>query len=415
MRILVTSARSPHALTAIREFGSRGWDVTATDCTSLGSGLYSRYVNKRIKWPNMTEQPERWIETCLDELKGGGYDLIFPTFEETFLVSRFRDELARYTNVIVESYEKMMRVHHKIKLTDLATSLGLDVPETWQPASPEELDGLKGDLPYPLVMKLPDANNSLGLCFCDDADSLVKAWNKLIKFYGLSGDRMPMIQRKIQGEIIFSLFLADRGRTVGQLIYEPLLMFPEGGGTAFYRQSARNEQAEELSFKLMADLEWHGFLGFDYIKDPDTGRSLLIDANPRPNPAFMTGQSAGVDFAGMVIEMVKGGKPKPMLEPKPGVRSKTWFVHWLWFSFQLMPGRNWWGRIRKAFKYFWIKGFVPDIHRSDDPKPSWIMALYVPYFMFVVNTLKPKTGGFMFGCNYDRFAAEKIQINTTRE
>ncbi|MDP8255031.1 MAG: hypothetical protein P9M14_04725 [Candidatus Alcyoniella australis] len=410
-RVLITSSRSPHALCAVREFGRRGWEVTAADCTYLAAGGHSRYTARRLTWPNMTEQPGRWLETCLAELKRVKYDLLFPTFEETFLVSRFRDELARHTTVLVESYEKMMRVHHKLELTKLAQSLNLDLPETWQPTDANELERIKDELPYPVVLKLPDSNNSLGLAFCDDAESLVKTWHKRVKFFGLQGDRLPMIQRKVEGELIFSLFLADHGRTVGQLIYEPLLMFPDGGGTAFYRQSTRNHQAEKLSMELLEHLGWHGFLGFDYIIEPGSGRTLLIDANPRTNPALMTGQSAEVDFVGLAIELAEGKHPQPQLEPRPGVRSKIWFVHWLWFSFQLMPGRGWRARLRSALRHFWLKGFVPDIHRRDDRMPGVATALFVPWFMLVINALKGPRGGYMYGCNYDRQASEKLTLD----
>ena len=126
-------------------------------------------------------------------------------------------------------------------------------------------------------------------------------------------------------------------------------------------------------------------------------------------PAFMTGHAAGVDFTGMFIDLAGGGHPEPQLEPKPGVRSKLWFVHWLWFSFQLLPGRRWLGRIGEAFRSLRIRGFVPDIHRPDDRAPSLITALFVPYFMFVINTLKGARGGYMYGCNYDRRLGELVK------
>lgn len=408
MRVLVTCARSPHALAAIREFGRRGWEVTAADCTRLSAGAHSRYVSRRLLWPNLTERPAEWLAACLAELKSQRVDLLFPTFEDTFLVSRFRDVLSRYTTVLVESYDKMMRVHHKMALNELAREVGVDVPETWQPADEADLLALAGDLPYPVVLKLPDTNNSLGLTFCDDAHGLATAWRRLVSSFGLSGDRLPMIQRKVDGDLVFSLFLGDHGRTVGSLLYEPLLMFPDGGGTAFYRRSVRHPQIEQLSMRLLEALGWHGFLGFDYILERGTGRPVLIDANPRTTPAVLTGQSAGVDFVGLAIDLFRREHPAPQVEPRPDVRTKLWFVHWLWFSFMLLPGRRWLQRLGAAFRSLFIRDFVPDIHRADDRGPSFVTALFVPYFMFVINTIKGARGGYMYGCNYDRRLAERI-------
>ena len=408
MRVLVTCARSPHALTAIREFGRRGWDVTAVDCTRLSAGAHSRYVSRRRVWPDVTERPAEWLAELIAELKSHPVDLLFPTFEDTFLVSRFRGVLSQYTTVLVESYDKMMRVHHKMSLNEVARQAGVDVPRTWQPADEAELLALRDTLPYPVVLKLPDTNNSLGLTFCDDGATLVAAWRRLVATFGLSGDRLPMIQQKIDGDLVFTLFLGDQGRTIGSLLYEPLLMFPDGGGTAFYRRSIRHPEIERLSARLLETLGWRGFLGFDYIVERGTGRPVLIDANPRTTPAFLTAHVAGVDFTGLAIELFRGQHPPAQLEPRPDVRTKLGFVHWLWFSFMLLPGRRWLQRLGAAFRSLAIRGFVPDIHRADDRRPSLITALFVPYFMFVINTLKGTRGGFMYGCNYDRAAAERL-------
>jgi predicted ATP-grasp superfamily ATP-dependent carboligase len=413
MRVLVTCARSPHALAAIREFGRRGWEVTAADCTRLSAGAHSRHVSRRLLWPNLTERPAEWLAACVAELKSHKVDLLFPTFEDTFLVSRFRDVLSRYTTVLVESYDKMMRVHHKMSLNALAREAGVDVPATWQPADEAELLRLRDDLPYPVVLKLPDTNNSRGLAFCADAEQLTLAWRRQVATFGLAGGDLPMIQQKVEGDLIFTLFLGDAGRTVGSLLYEPLLMFPDGGGTAFHRRSVRIPEVERLSARLIQALGWTGFVGFDYILEKGTGRPVLIDANPRTTPGLLTGQAAGVDFTGLIVSLVQGEHPPAQNEPRPGVRTKLWFVHWLWFSFQLLPGKGWLRRVGAAFGSLRLRGFVPDIHRADDRRPSVVTALFVPYFMFVINTLKGARGGYMYGCNYDRRLAERIAPDAT--
>lgn len=283
--------------------------------------------------------------------------------------------------MLVESYDKMMRVHHKMSLNALAREAGVDVPDT---------------------------NNSRGLAFCDDALQLTRAWRRQVATYGLSGGDLPMIQQKVEGDLVFTLFLGDAGRTVGSLLYEPLLMFPDGGGTAFHRRSVRIPEVERASMRLVEALGWTGFVGFDYILEKGTRRPILIDANPRTTPGLLTGQAAGVDFVGLAIDLHRKDHPAPQLEVRPGVCTKLWFVHGLWFSFQLLPGRGWLRRLGAAFRSLRLRGFVPDIHRADDRRPSFVTALFVPYFMFVVNTLKGARGGYMYGCNYDRRLAERL-------
>ena len=351
------------------------------------------------------------MDALLGEVSTTHYDLLYPTFEETFLVSRFKDILSQYTQVLVSDYDLFMKLHHKGSLTQMALALGIPVPPTWQPKNIDDLESLAKQVPCPAVIKLPDVNNSLGLTFVDSKEQLIRKYKSLVKFFRLSGDRMPLVQKKIEGDLLFSLFLADHGKTVGSLIYKPLRMFPEGGGTAFYRESIRNEIAEQNGMKLIDKLNWHGYIGFDYILDPQTQEPYLIDANPRTNPAFQTGEAAGVDFTQMTIDLCTKKAPTPNLTPKECVRSKTLFVEIIWFVFQFMPGKNWGKRIRTALSVFKKRTFKPDVHRSDDPWPSLVLYFYVNYFLFIINPIKPRTGGFCFGCNYNLDTASAIDAN----
>ena len=408
MRVLITSVRTPHAINIIRSFGALGWEITAADCTSLSPGLYSRFVTRRLVVPPLSENPAGFVDALCNELQRQEYDLLFPTFEDTFVVSLFRERFEQYTKVLVSDYSLFMKVHNKVSLTALCNEWGIATPPTWTLKSMNDLDSVAAQVEYPAVVKLPDVNNSLGLAFVDDAESLKKHVRKVVKFFGLTDDRLPMIQKKIEGDLIFSLFLADHGKTVGSLIYKPLKMFPDGGGTAFYRESVRNPEAEQLAQRLIEKLGWHGFIGFDYVIDPETGTPYLIDANPRVNPAYQTGECAGVPFTQMAVDIVSGKSPEPMLEPKPGVRFKTLFVEAIWFVFQFLPGKNYGRRVRDALSVFRKREFNPDVHRGDDKKPSLMMALFMHYFLFVINVYRPKTGGFMFSCNYNLGTEAKL-------
>ena len=408
MRVLITSSRTPHALAAIRSFGKKGWEVTAGDSTRLSAGGFSKYASHRLIYPSMTEKPQKFLEAILEEVSKTKYDLLFPTFEEIFLFARFQDIFSKFTTLLLSDYKLFMKLHHKMSLNTICEKLNISVPPTWQPHDFDHLEKLADEIPLPAIIKLPDVNNSLGLTLVDTKEEMIKGYKKLVKFFDLKGDRMPMIQKRIDGELLFSLFIANKGETTGSLIYKPITMFPDTGGTAFYRESVRNDVAEKQGMELIKELGWHGFIGFDYILDSADNTPYLIDANPRPNPAFQTGEAAGVDFTQMAADIAQNLIPQKNLDPKPGVKSKTLFVEIIWFVFQLMPGKSWGSRVKKAFSVFRKREFVPDVHRKDDRLPSFILYLFVNYFLFIVNAVKPKSGGFMFGCNYTLDTEKKV-------
>ena len=408
MKILVTSARAPHALAVIRSMGERGHEVVAGDSTRLAMGAYSKFVTRRFWYPSVTERPAAFLAALEAELQRERYDLLFPTFEEIFLIARQRERFAALTNLIVPSYAELMAVHNKGSLARLCREHQIPTPDTIHPQSLTELEQLAPGLRYPVAIKLVEGNNSTGLSYADDAATLLARYRKLVSFFKLEAPYLPLVQRKVDGEMIYTLFLADHGEIVGQLIYRPLRMFPESGGTAFHREAIRHPAAEEASAKFIRALNWHGFIGFDFIVD-EVGQPQLIDVNPRPNPAYNTGLAAGIDFTGQFLEMLAGRRPAPQIAAREGTRSLMFFVECLWFVFAQMPGKDYVRRVKNVWRWMFRRGeFVGDVHRSYDRLPSLILWLYTNYFMFIINTIKPNKGGFMFGCNYDRALSDRL-------
>ena len=411
MRVLVTSSRTPHALAAIRRFGELGAEVTAGDSTRLSCGKHSRHTTRRLLYPHAHDDPGGFLEAVVRELRERPYDLLFPTFEEIFVLARHRDLIESLTKLHVMDYADLLRVHDKASLATVAPELGVRSPRTESPASLEALEAAAGALPYPVVIKLRDGNNATALQYGEGPEDLIRKFRKIVDFFGLPAEHFPIVQEKIEGNLLFTLFLADHGEMVGHCVYRPLRMFPEGGGTAFYRETVDDPGIVETSRRILEKLQWHGFLGLDFIDPGDGGAPYLIDANPRPSPAYGLGQASGTDFTKKVLEMTGGKRPGPAPAAKAGVRTKLLFVEVIWLAFQLMPGRGYFSRVRTVLEAFRKKReFIPDVHRSDDRSPSFWLFLYVHYFLFWVNVIRPKTGGFMFGCNFNQEATEDIDV-----
>ncbi|MCC6157928.1 MAG: ATP-grasp domain-containing protein [Deltaproteobacteria bacterium] len=407
MKVLITSARTPHALNAIRQFGESGCTVIAADCTRLAPGLYSRFAAERRITPPMTERPREWADWLRAELRGGGYDLVFPCFEEIFVVAAIAGELREFTSLVVPDFETMMRVHDKTRLADTMRALAIAVPETAQPQSDDELRELAGGLPYPAIIKMPDANNSLGLAVVNGPDELIETYARTIRFLNVPPHRRPVVQPKIEGRLVYTLGLADRGTLAAFLAYRPLMSFPDTGGTAFYRETTIEPAAERLAERFVSGLGWHGFIGMDVILDRDE-KAWLIDANPRPTPAYQTGRAAGVDFTSIYLDIAGGRRSGSRPAARAGVRTKTLFVELIWFFMLLLPGRGWLARARRALTFFTPKPHIPDIHRADDPWPSVAMSIFVPWFMFIITPVKKENAGFCYSCNFTGETRRKL-------
>jgi hypothetical protein len=223
----------------------------------------------------------------------------------------------------------------------------------------------------------------------------------------------PFVQQKIHGEPVYTLMLCHEGRKLGEVIYRPLRCFPENDGTSSHRESIAHPEIAELSERLAAATRWTGFLGLDFIVDREDGTPYLIDANPRANPAVQVGYLGGVDWTGLLTDVLRGGSPTPVTA-RPGVRNCTPLMDTMWILEGLRPQKHWIknlsGRIHKVFRPGWTVDSGHDfLHQSE-----WFchMALAWQSGSAIASSLltgKALGQCFLHGTNYDSSTVELMR------
>ena len=340
MRALLTGTSTFFAPLLIRGFGLRGVDVTAADSRWISMGKASCHASRRIYLPVLSRQPEAYVAALVRELKAFPYDLLLPTFEESLLLAEYRDELVPYTQLFLPPFEAMWQVHHKPSLYRLCRDLRIPAPVTIDPQSPDRLSEETSSLQFPLVVKLPAANNCLGRSFCENLPELISRYSELFEQETRRGSDPPFIQQKINGDLVYTLMFCHEGEKLGEVIYRPLRTYPEQGGTSAHRESIEHPRIAELTERLARATGWSGFLGLDFIIDDNDGTPLLIDANPRANPGVQLGYLAGVDWSGILIDLVRGRRPAPVAA-RPGIRTRSFLLDFAWLIEGLAPQKHW--------------------------------------------------------------------------
>lgn len=130
------------------------------------------------------------------------------------------------------------------------------------------------------------------------------------------------MQKKIDGELIFTLCFCNQGQKLGEVIYRTRRTFPLQGGTAAHRESIAHAEISRLTSRLCGANAWTGFLGLDFIVDRKTGIPYLIDANVRANPAIHLGYLSGINWSCFLLDMLAGKSPRPV-PTTPGINSHT--------------------------------------------------------------------------------------------
>lgn len=355
-RILVTGSSTFFATRLIHGLGKLGAEVTAADSLPISAGKCARHTRRRVLLPKLATQPGAYLAAVRRELETRSYDLLLPTFEEGLLFAEYQSELRERTNVFLPPFETMMQLHHKPSLHQLCLKWGVPTPPTQVVRDARELNAIAESLGYPLVLKLPASNNSVGRTYCDDAASLQRNYARLSAEQAALHGEPPFLQKKIQGELIYTLCLCHEGQKLGEVIYCTRRTFPEQGGTAAHRESIAHPEIARQSARLCAAANWTGFLGLDFIVDRETGIPYLIDANVRANPAVHLGYLAGIDWSQCLLDLLAGRTPQPALT-QPGINAHTMLLYGGCLFESLFPHpqgwRAWGHRLAEVIRPGW--------------------------------------------------------------
>lgn len=335
-RILVTGSSTFFSGRLIHDLGRCGATVTAADSLRFSAGKATRYTARRVRTPAVAADPGRYLETLVKELKQRPYDLLLPMFEESLLLSEYQSDLLPHVRLFLPKFDAMYRLHHKPSLHAFCLNHNLPTPPTIVSDRMEQLVSGAHRLGFPVVVKLPGGNNSVGRTFCNNESELMSTWNQLADEQRRVGGELPFVQKKIRGNLICTLCFCAEGKKLAEVVYRTLRMFPQAGGTTVHRQSIIHEEISRIADRVVAATRWSGFLGFDFLVDETSGIPYLIDANVRANPAINLGFSADLDWSRMIIDLARDRIPE-IQTAKPDINVHTLLMDCAWLLEGLLP------------------------------------------------------------------------------
>jgi hypothetical protein len=415
MRLLITGTSTFFAVPLIRNFGRRGFEVTAADSLWISGGKAARHASRRLHLPVLSRDPGGYLDALVREIRSRRYDLLLPTFEESLLLAEFRHELVPWTRLILPDFDAMWQVHFKPGLYGLCRDLGIPAPPTVIPDGPGELAGLVGELQFPVVLKLPAANTCVGRAFCDDFPDLARRFERLYDQETRRGSPPPFVQQKIEGDPVYTLMLCHCGRKLGEVIYRPLRTYPEQGGTSAHRESIVHPVIASLTSRLAAAIEWNGFLGLDFIVDR-AGTPHLIDANPRTGPGVQLGFLAGVDWTGLLINILEG-RSCPTVLARPGIRVRSTLLDLGWLFEGLRPQRNWIRKARERLREYrqpgWDLAEQNEVVENGDWQSAVVFGCQtIGAVLKSLLTGRPVGQTMLDDVNYDAVAVQRLRSRT---
>jgi hypothetical protein len=266
--VLILGGRAPAALDHARRFAHQGWKVWVADSIPCQISGASHAVTATLRVASPRHAPASFADDLRRASLTHGIDLIVPTCEEVFFVSRYRDRLPGHVRVLAEDFGKMRDVHSKWRFLALARGCGAEVPDSAKVASLDEARAWAGT--RPVVLK-PEYSR----------------FGVHVRLYrhGIPADAPPLaplghwvVQAFAEGQEFCSYSVADRGQLVAHSVYWP--RWRMSTSSSFYFEAVRIDAIRRFVENFARKLDFTGQLSFDWIQQAD-GRVSVLECNPR--------------------------------------------------------------------------------------------------------------------------------------
>lgn len=298
--VLILGGRAPVALDHARRFAHQGWTVCIADSIPCQISGASKAVSASFRIASPRHAPAQFAADLARIVRERSIDLLVPTCEEVFFVSRYRHRLPSHVRVLAEDFDKLRAVHSKWTFLELAQDCGADVPVSARVRTLEEARAWAAGRAVVLKPEFSRFGVHVRLYrdgIPDDAPPLADlgAW---------------VAQTLVAGQEFCSYSVADRGRLVAHALYRP--DWRMSTSASFYFAPARIDAVRHFVANFARKLDFTGQLSFDWIRQAD-GRVSPLECNPRATSGC---HLFGLDDA---LPAALAGTLDGCIEPSPGV------------------------------------------------------------------------------------------------
>jgi predicted ATP-grasp superfamily ATP-dependent carboligase len=321
--ILVTNAWGRAAYNVVRSLARESLDVVVGTDRFLGMATLSRYPAARFRHPFATLDSREFVARVEEALRRYRPRVYLPTAEDTYVVSRHLERLKAIgpTAIPVAPFHTIKRLHKKNEVTALAASLGIPTPATIMPSNSGDIRAFCAQYGAPVVLKRISSSGARGVFYLDARD--VRDLNGAAPDGAQLGSDF-MLQQYVPGTGYGVSMLFNRGRLRASFTHRRLREKTATGGISTIRVGVVQRELEEYARRLLESVKFHGVAMVEFKHDERTGKSWLIEVNPRFWGSLGLAIQSGVDFPNLLYRMALDGDVEPVTTYRTGL-----VVRWL--------------------------------------------------------------------------------------
>lgn len=323
MRVLLSEGSSNSARQAIYGLANglgANSSIDVLDPSGWCQCRFSRFVRRRIECPKIASNPIDYVRFAADLVKRESYDVLFPTHEQVYAFSKFREEFSKHVGLAVPDFGVLRRVQSKSEFFELMNELDFPMPETQVIHSIEELAKVDN---YPLFLKLIHSTASLGVkrvSSASEATETMKQFEQLGRWK--RGDAV-VLQQPAPGQQAEVTAVFQHGRLIAAACGD-VLATGIGGGPALRRTAVHPLVLKHME-QFGEKLHWHGPLSVEYFYDHASQQPYYIEANPRIGESFNR-MAGGVNVCEATVRVSLGEHVPRYPDVKPGVTTHNGFI-----------------------------------------------------------------------------------------
>jgi hypothetical protein len=268
MRVLILGGRAPVALDHARRFAAQGWRVAIADSVPCRISGWSRSVSRTFRLPSPRDSLPTFAAVLSRLVESERFDLVLPTCEEVFYLSRIRHLLPARCNVFVAPFDQLRELHSKWTFLQLAKDCGVDVPVSERVCTIDtarEWAGERG-----VVLK-PEFSR----------------FGVHVRIYpnGIPADALTLppfgpwlVQEFRRGTELCSYSIAVAGRLCAHVAYRPSYRLARS--SSYYFDPVIVPRIESFVERFVARIGFTGQISFDWIESAK-GALAVLECNPR--------------------------------------------------------------------------------------------------------------------------------------
>jgi len=270
---------------------------------SLEPAIYmDKVVDKTYQVPYPSDGKDVLLDRILEIHEKDPIDVLIPNFDaELYAFMNAEDTLEkagiRTFLPTLEQFEE----RHKSNLPDFGEKYGVKVPFSKTLTRQDEIDKLKEDFEYPLMVKGKFYDAYLAY----NAEQVRMFYNKISAKWGLP----VIIQEFIKGTEVNVVALGDgNGLTVGAVPMRKQYITEQG--KAWAGITLDDKKLLDLTDKIISASNWRGGMELEIVKSFDNELNV-IEINPRIPAWVYLAVGAGQNLPEALVKLALGEEVKP--------------------------------------------------------------------------------------------------------